>query len=42
VTGSRVVGEDAEMFVEGTRTQGMSSPSEPRAPAMRCRGDDAI
>jgi len=41
-SGSRVVGEDAEMFIEGTRNRGMSSPSEPRAPAIRYRGNDAI
>jgi len=41
-SGSRVVGEDAEMFVEGTRNRGMFSPFEPRARPMRCRGNDAI
>jgi len=39
---SRVVSEDAEMFVEGTRNRGMFSPSGSRTPAMRCRGNDAI
>jgi hypothetical protein len=40
--GSHVVGEGAEMSVEGTRNRGMFSPFDPRAPAMRCRGNDAI